>query len=354
MVRKSARPSETQDVEAALDELYAAPPSEFVPLRERLALAARTGGRPQDARRLHAARRPTLAAWAANLLLRAREQESRRFLELGRALREAYGNLDAQGIRELSEQRRSVVSALSRQAAELAAEAGHRLSDAARQDVEATLRAVLADQDAADRWAAGRLESALTPPSEFPSVTGAATGGPARAGSAKRPPGSSRSDPPEPSPRSPRSSRSSQSSQRSQRSQSSRRQDELAERRRRRREQEAEARRASEAADRRLGDLRAALAGAEDELHRAQDRQDRARRQHADAGQRLHDAERDLRRAEREMRQAEQDLHGAEQERRTADERRRAAADAVTAAGREARDAERKLRRLTGPQSGPG
>ncbi|MFG2577103.1 hypothetical protein [Streptomyces sp. NPDC048481] len=348
MVRKGVRPDDTQDVEAALDELYAAPPSEFVPLRERLALAARTEGRPQDARRLHAARRPTLAAWAANLLLRAREQESRRFLELGRALREAYGNLDAQGVRELSEQRRSVVSAMSRQAAELAGEAGHRLSDAARRDVEATLRAVLADQDAADRWAAGRLESALTPPSEFPSVTGAATGGPARAGSAKQAPDSSRSDPPEASTRSPRSPRSSQPSQ------SSRKQDEPAERRRRRREQEAEARRASEAADRRLGDLQTALAEAEEELHRAQDRQERARRRHADAGQRLHDAERELRQAEGEVRQAEQDLHGAEQERRTADERRRAAADAVTAAGREARDAERKLRRLTGPRSGPG
>jgi hypothetical protein len=40
-----------------------------------------------------AARRPTLAAWAANLLLRSRPEESAKLLELGRALREAREEL---------------------------------------------------------------------------------------------------------------------------------------------------------------------------------------------------------------------------------------------------------------------
>ncbi|MGW2620559.1 hypothetical protein [Streptomyces sp. NPDC001500] len=347
MVGKGVRPEETRDVEEALDELYTTPPSAFVSLREQLAVAARTDGRPEDARRLHAARRPTLAAWAANLLLRERGEETRRFLELGRALREAYGNLDAEGIKELSEQRRSIVSALSRQAAELAGEAGHRLSDAARQDVEATLRAVLAHQDAADRWAAGRLESALTPPSDFSSVTGATAGGPARTTGAPRSPEAAQ---PSHSPRPAESTRSSRSSQRSPSSRAREREraeDELAERRRRRQEQEDEARRAAEAANRRLGDLLAARTDAEEELRRAEDRHEQARRQHAEAEQRLHDAE--LR-----LRETEQDLRGTERERRTADERRRTAAGAVTAAEREAGDAERTLRSLTGPASDPG
>ncbi len=100
-------------VESVLDLLYAAPPSDFVSLREQHAGAARSAGRKEDARRLHAARRPTLAAWAANLLTRSLPEESRRFLELGRALREAYRALDADGLKELSAQRRSVVTALS-------------------------------------------------------------------------------------------------------------------------------------------------------------------------------------------------------------------------------------------------
>ncbi|MDX3123279.1 hypothetical protein PV414_17830, partial [Streptomyces scabiei] len=164
MPRKGARGGGAdRDVETALDELYATPPPSFVARREELTAEARADGRVEDARRIRAARRPSLAAWTANLLLRSEPEESRRFLELGRALREAYRSLDAGGIKELSEQRRSIVAVLSRQAAGLAAEAGHRLSEPVRREVEATLRAVLADEEAAGRWATGHLESALTP-----------------------------------------------------------------------------------------------------------------------------------------------------------------------------------------------
>ncbi|MFE7794796.1 hypothetical protein [Streptomyces sp. NPDC057460] len=189
MQRKDARGSGGHDVEGLLDELYATPPSDFVAGREELAAGAKADGRVEDARLIHAARRPTLAAWAANLLLRSQPAESQRFLALGRALREAYRNLDADGLKELSDQRSSIVSALSRQAAALAREAGHRLSGPAQQEVASTLRAVLADQGAADRWAAGRLESALTSPADFPSGTAAAADvakKPARAPTAPR------------------------------------------------------------------------------------------------------------------------------------------------------------------------
>ena len=234
-----------------LDELYATPPPDFVFHREELAAEAKADGRAGDARLIRAARRPTLAAWAANLLLRSQPVESQRFLELGRALREAYRTLDSDGIKELSNQRSSIVSALSRQAAALAREAGHVLSDAAQQDVTSTLRAVLADQDAADRWAAGRLESALTPPADFASsgaATAAAPQKPARA------------------PTAPPSSRT-------------RAKDELAERRRRRREQLARARKAVAAAEERLRTARAELQEAEREQRESEER----RRAAADA-----------------------------------------------------------------------
>jgi len=156
-----------QDVEAVLDELYTTPPSDFVARRETAAAAAKAAGRVDDARRIHAARRPTLAAWAANLLLRSQPEESQQFLHLGQALREAYRALDADGLKDLFAQRRRVVSALSRQTAQLAREAGHPLSESVQQDLEATLRAVLANPDAADQWAVGRLVNAL-PPTKLP------------------------------------------------------------------------------------------------------------------------------------------------------------------------------------------
>ncbi|MEU3444565.1 hypothetical protein ABZ755_29930 [Streptomyces griseoincarnatus] len=167
MRREDGRPGPGDDVEAVLDELYALPPSEFVARREERAARARTRRRAQDARRIHAARRPTLAGWAANLLRRSRPDEAQRFLELGRALREAYTTLDPSGLKELSAQRRRIVSEMSRQAAALAREAGRPLSDAVQRDVETTLRAVLADPEAAAVWEAGRVEGVLIPPSEF-------------------------------------------------------------------------------------------------------------------------------------------------------------------------------------------
>ncbi len=273
------------DVESVLDDLYTTPPPGFVARREELAAAARTSGRAEDAQRIHAARRPTLAAWAANLLLRSQPEESRRFLELGRALRDAYRTLDADGIKELSEQRRGVVSALSRRAAELARADGHRLSDAAQQDVEATLRAVLADEGAAEQWATGRLEGALTPPSDFPSPTGTTTAAgtpreaPKRAAASSAPASATRAK------------------------------DDLAERRRRKRQEElARARKAAKEAERRLRDRRTEQADADAALRQARHRHDRARQEATDAEQQLQRARRELERADREEREAEDRL----------------------------------------------
>ncbi len=309
---KGGRGGGERDVEAVLDDLYTTPPSGFVARREELAAAARTAGRADDARRIHAARRPTLAAWAANLLLRSEPEESRRFLELGRALREAYRTLDAAGIGELSEQRRRVVSALSRQAGQLAQEAGHRLSDSVQQDVESTLRAVLADPDAADRWAGGRLEGALTPPSEFPSGT-------ARAAAARL-----KSKPePKPEPEQPTAPPPARA----------RRKDELAERRRRRQEQLEQARRAAEEAAQRLRDKRAEHTDADAALQRARDRHSQAEQQ--------------VSAAEEQLQQARQELQRAGREQREAEERSRALADALARAEQEARETAREVKRLT-------
>ncbi|WP_399894201.1 hypothetical protein ACGH7X_36870 [Streptomyces sp. BBFR51] len=302
-------------VEQVLDELYSTPPSGFVSRREERAAAARTAGRQDDARRIHAARRPTLAAWAANLLTRARPEETRGFLELGQALREAHRTLDAAGLKELSAQRRRIVSVLSRQAAQLADESGHRLSQAAQREVESTLRAVLADPGAAEQWAAGRLEVSLTPPSAFPSGT-APTG-----------PGPSEPTPPEPAPPEPAPRRKSPRPASRTRSK-----DELAERRRRRREELARAEQEAEQAARRLRDAHAEQTDAQESLRRADGELGRVREAVAAAEERL--------------RTAHEDLDRAERERREAGERERATADAVTGAEREARAAARQADRL--------
>jgi len=294
-------------VEAVLDELYTTPPADFVARRETLAVAAKTAGGLDNARRIRAARRPTLAAWAANLLLRTQPEESRHFLELGRALREAYKALDADVLKDLSAQRRRVVSALSRQAAQLASEAGHQLSQPVQQDLEATLRAVLADPDAADQWAGGRLVNALTPPSEFH---------PGSAPAAEKPGTRNRPAPPSPSASRRRASN-----------------DELAERRRARQEQLARAREAAEAAEQRLRDERARQADVDAELQRARERTEQARRR--------------MSAIEEQLRQAREECRQAEHEQQEAEAHSRSAAEVVAQAERAAHETTQQLRRMT-------
>ncbi|MFI5683187.1 hypothetical protein [Streptomyces sp. NPDC051636] len=297
------------EVESLLDELYTTPPAEFVARREELAAAAKADGHGEDARRIHAARRPTLAAWAANLLLRSRPEESRQFLELGQALREAYRTLDAAGLKELSAQRRRIVAALSGQAARLAREAGHGLSDAVQQEVESTLRAVLADPGAAEQWAGGRLDSALTPPSDF---------GTARMPDVPRKPARRTASPP-PAPGTAK--------------------DELAERRRQRRRQQLDrARKAADRAAQRLREKRADQSEAETRLAQARDR-------HAQALEQVSAAERQLDRARETLRRAEREQQRAE-------ERQGATADAVARAERQAREAAEAADRLAASDEG--
>ncbi len=305
MRRVDGRPGPGDDVEAVLDELYALPPSEFVARREERAARARTRRRAQDARRIHAARRPTLAGWAANLLRRSRPDEARRFLELGRALREAYATLDPSGLKELSAQRRRIVSEMSRQAAALAREAGHPLSDTVQRDVETTLRAVLADPEAAAVWEAGRVEGVLTPPSEFGAEVVAAA--PAR--------------------REPARARTSGTDQAARK-----KQDEAAERRRAEREERAaRAREEARAAEARLRERRAAREEAAAALERAGE-------QEREAGERVTALEEQLARARTEQRRTHTELGRAR-------ERDRAAAKELAKVEREAAAAARRAER---------
>ncbi|NYV73344.1 hypothetical protein HW445_03205, partial [Streptomyces sp. UH6] len=135
------------DYDAVADELYGARPEEFTAVRDERAARARKEGDRELAARIKALRRPSLSAWACNLLVRERREETRPLLRLGEALRQAHLDLDGAALRELSRQQHLLVAALARQAVELTERAGHRVGEGAREEVEATLRAVLADPD---------------------------------------------------------------------------------------------------------------------------------------------------------------------------------------------------------------
>ncbi|MFI1466685.1 hypothetical protein [Streptomyces wuyuanensis] len=165
------------DLDSVADELYGLPPERFVEARGRQAAAARKAGDRALAGRITALRRPTLSAWASNLLVRSEPDRAAELLRLGESLRRAVQELDRDRMRELGARRNRLVGALSRHVGELSGAAGRPLGESTLREVESTLQAVLADSDAAEQWATGRLARPLTPPVGF---TGAAVAGAAR------------------------------------------------------------------------------------------------------------------------------------------------------------------------------
>jgi hypothetical protein len=149
------------DVEAAADELYGLPPSEFTQARDARVAAARKAGDRAAAEVLKKLRRPSVGAWLANHLVREHHVEIERFLDLAARLREAQARLEGDTLRRLSREGRDAVAALVRDASISARRDGFAVSPGALEDLEATLDASLADRVAAETLRAGRLTSAL-------------------------------------------------------------------------------------------------------------------------------------------------------------------------------------------------
>ena len=108
------------ELDSAADQLYGLAPGEFTAARDRLAAEARAGGDRDLAAAIKKLKRPTVAAWLANRLTRERPDDVDRLIALGRELRDAQEQLDADELRQLSQQRHLVVAALVGEARELA------------------------------------------------------------------------------------------------------------------------------------------------------------------------------------------------------------------------------------------
>ncbi|GAA3592693.1 hypothetical protein GCM10022223_04250 [Kineosporia mesophila] len=161
-------------LEEATDELYAVEPGLFTAERTRLAAAARTNGDTVTAKAIGGLRRPTTSAWLVNQLARGERggQQGRdgrgsgddidRLEHLGQELREAQAALDAPRMRELSKKRHQLIAALVRHADRVADNAGQTVSAAVRRELENTLSAAVADEQASRAVMSGRLTRALT------------------------------------------------------------------------------------------------------------------------------------------------------------------------------------------------
>ena len=146
------------DLESVATELYALLPAEFTAARNER--AKQLGG--ELGKKVKALPKPSSPAWATNLLARSKPAEMAQLLALGASLRDAQDDLDRVTLTKLGKQRRALVSALAKEAASLAREAGQAINPAAVVDVERTLQAAMSDASAASAVSSARLVRALS------------------------------------------------------------------------------------------------------------------------------------------------------------------------------------------------
>lgn len=129
-------------------DLYALPFDEFVAARTAAAKAASSSGK-ELAAAVKGLPKPSVAAWAVNMVAVHEPGVLAQVAELGQRMRAAQASLDAAALRELSRERRTLLGTAVDTAQSVAERQGRSISATIAADVEQTLRAMTADEGAA-------------------------------------------------------------------------------------------------------------------------------------------------------------------------------------------------------------
>ena len=140
------------------DELYALTLGEFTPSRDAKAKELKGTELAKDVKAL---KKPSLAAWVVNLLVRHEAEQVEQLLQVGAALRAAQESMSRDELRQLTRQRRQVTAAVTTQARRLARENGQKITEAVAGQVEATLTAAIVDEECGKAVRSGMLLTAL-------------------------------------------------------------------------------------------------------------------------------------------------------------------------------------------------
>ncbi len=153
------------------DELYGLPLADFTPARD--AKAKELKGTDLAAP-VKALKKPTMAAWVVNMLVRHETEQVDQVLAVGAALRDAAQSLDGKELRELTKQRRQLTAAVTTRARGVAGSLGTKVTQAVADQVESTLTAAMLDPDCARGLRSGLLVTHLTSTGLGESAAGAA------------------------------------------------------------------------------------------------------------------------------------------------------------------------------------
>ncbi|MDX6264084.1 MAG: hypothetical protein QOH84_5772 [Kribbellaceae bacterium] len=145
------------DLAVVAAELYGLTPDEFTAARNQVAKTADGAA----AVAIKALRKPTLAAWLANLLVRTDPDGVNALTELGEELRAAHLSADGARLRELTPRRHDLVTTLVASARVEAQELGRTTTTSVTDRLAETLDAAIIDPGAAQLLRSGQLTSAL-------------------------------------------------------------------------------------------------------------------------------------------------------------------------------------------------
>jgi peptidoglycan hydrolase CwlO-like protein len=154
--------ADTDPLLGIAEELYSLQPDEFTGTRNQWAKQTKADGDPELAKRVTELRKPSMAAWVVNMMMRLQGEQMSQVLELGASLRQAQEELDGDALRELTKQRRQLTTAVTTQGRELARELGHKVTETVADQVQGTLHAAMVDEDAAAAVRSGLLVGAIT------------------------------------------------------------------------------------------------------------------------------------------------------------------------------------------------
>jgi hypothetical protein len=167
-------------------DLYGLPLEQFTERRNALARELRRDGRRDEAATLAKLRKPSVAAWAVNQLVRTQRGEVDALFSAGDALARAQADLlknkgEAGALRAAVDAERAAVELLTEKARGLLNADGHELTPARLEQVAETLHAAALDEDARTKVEDGCLERELRHIGLGPTATGTARARPRRA-----------------------------------------------------------------------------------------------------------------------------------------------------------------------------
>jgi hypothetical protein len=134
-------------------DLYGLPLDRFVAARGALAKSLRADGKRDEAAEVAKLRKPSVAAWAVNQLVRTQSREVKSLFKAGDQLQRAQADLlagkgDAGKLRAAAEREREAVDELTEAARGLLSSEGQELGQATLDRVSDTLHAAALDADA--------------------------------------------------------------------------------------------------------------------------------------------------------------------------------------------------------------